>query len=343
MRRDAGARFRNGRRVRADRRRNLFGSPPASLGVDPLDVAMLRELCRDRVMWWGSTDPRLSIGRMARRLRVPPSTVRDRLRAWARSGFLAGSEVLPSPSLFRVGLAGTSVRVDDPRAKPDVIRDMGLVEGVLTTLDMVGPWMAVVLVDDGAVGLERRRRLLARLRGVDEVAPCVPAKTPPCTAEPAALDWRILAALRGSGRASLSGAAQAAKVSAKTFAKRYEALIAARAVWVIPLLDFTKLEGSACVRFVVEFDGGTDAARVRDGVDARVPDALGVLTPGEHMLGVPRDWLEVLVHVPAAAQMEDVERRLRDVPHVTDVAPFLMRKWIVYPAWFDARVRERHA
>jgi DNA-binding Lrp family transcriptional regulator len=68
--------------------------------VDPLDLNILRETSRGRVMWWGSLDPRLSIREVGHRLRVDPTTIWNRLRAWQRTGFLLGYSVVPNPSLL---------------------------------------------------------------------------------------------------------------------------------------------------------------------------------------------------------------------------------------------------
>lgn len=293
-------------------------------------------------MWWGSTDPRLSLGAVAKKLEIPASTVRDRLRGWQASGFLPGTEVLPSPGLFGVGLAGTGVRVDDPSAKPQVLHDLSLVDGVLTTIDHVGPWIALSLANEGPRELERRRQLVERLRGVDAVVPCVPLGAPPCSADPTPLDWRILAAMRRTRNGSISEGAKLAGVSAKTFAKRYENLIAARAVWVLPLFDFTKWSGGAIVRFIVDLEARADNRQVSEEVRDRVVDVIQVFLPSSAVApGMPEDYLEVWVHLASAALADEVDRAIRAAAGVTSTAMFFPRSFGAYANWFDARVAEK--
>ncbi|HLB69283.1 MAG TPA: AsnC family transcriptional regulator [Thermoplasmata archaeon] len=52
--------------------------------MDELDLAILREVSRHRVLWWGSLDPRLSAGDIADRLGLDRTTVWSRLRSWER-------------------------------------------------------------------------------------------------------------------------------------------------------------------------------------------------------------------------------------------------------------------
>lgn len=295
-------------------------------------------------MWWGSTDPRLSAGAVARKLRIPPSTVRDRLRAWQKVGFLPATEVLPSPGLFGVGVGGTGVRVDDPAAKPGVLRDLALVDGVLSTIDHVGAWIALALVNEGPDELERRRQLVCRLRGVDEVVPCIPLGAPPCGATPTPLDWRILAAIRRTRKGSISEGAKDAGVSAKTFAKRYERLIEARAVWVLPLFDFTKWSGGTIVRFIVDLEPGVENRAVAEDVRARVRDVIQTFLPSSAVApGMPEDYLEVWAHLASAALVDEVELEIRATKGVTDVSSFFPRSFGAYATWLDARVAERLA
>src|SRR5687768_2459288 len=113
------------RRLGIGARRPGFGhayAPPCRFAaVDRLDVRILREIMRDRVVVWGSNDPRLSAETLARRVRADPTTVRDRLRAWQRSGFLQGFTVLPNMGIFGAGLASGAICVPDLRAKAAVL------------------------------------------------------------------------------------------------------------------------------------------------------------------------------------------------------------------------------
>src|SRR5438067_3689485 len=67
--------------------------------MDDLDHAILREFGRGQVLLWGGMDPRLSAAGIADRLGVDRNTIRLRVRAWARAGFLRRFVALPNPQL----------------------------------------------------------------------------------------------------------------------------------------------------------------------------------------------------------------------------------------------------
>lgn len=208
--------------------------------MDALDLGILRELARDQIVWFGRLDPRLSAAEIARRLHVDRATVSARLHAWERSGFLTGHAIVSSPLLFGARIAGGSLRVDDPVRKPPLLDDLGLVPGVLSAVDHVGPWTALLYAFETREGLERSRRLLARLPGVDEATPCVPFRAPEPEVEPTRLDWRIVRELSTAPRAPMGDVARKVGVSRKTFVRRLERLVEGRALWYLPLLDFTR-------------------------------------------------------------------------------------------------------
>ena len=164
--------------------------------MDDLDLSLLRETSRGRIMWWGSSDPRLSYREIAQRLRVDPTTVWNRFRTWRREGFLLGYSVVPNPTLFGIGLAAGSVRIDNPKAKEGFFRDLSSVEGAAFAVDQVGQWVVVMFVVESERGLKRSVAQTRRLAGVSEMEPCIPFRCPPTTKVPGSRDWQVLEALR---------------------------------------------------------------------------------------------------------------------------------------------------
>ena len=128
--------------------------------MDALDHAILRELGRDQVLLWGGMDPRVSPTQLADRLGVDRGTIRTRILAWEKSGFLRRFVALPNPQLLGVGLAAGGVRVGDVKDKPRVLDDLALVDGMLSAMEHVGEWIGLAFVDDGKAALARRVKLL---------------------------------------------------------------------------------------------------------------------------------------------------------------------------------------
>jgi len=311
--------------------------------VDPLDLSILRETSRGRVMWWGSLDPRISIREVGRRLRVDATTIWSRLRAWQRQGFLLGYSVVPNPTLFGAKLAGGSVRISDSRAKERFFRDFGLVEGAAFAVDQVGPWVVVMFVFETERGLQRSAGLTRRLPGVVEMQPCIPFHCPSTTLVPSRLDWRILETLHADPTGDLSKCARKLGISAKTFARRYNSLIRDCAVWSIPRLDFTQYRGATVARFLVWLGPQADAQRVLTKLEKSFPSYILL----ENQSGLPDTGskivplLSLFLQMSSTGEVEDADRLIREVDGVVDVESYFPRRSFVYEDWFVDRLEKQ--
>jgi DNA-binding Lrp family transcriptional regulator len=311
--------------------------------MDPLDLKILRETSRGRVMWWGSLDPRVSIREVGRRLRIDPTTVWNRLHAWQRDGFLLGYSVVPNPTLFGAGLAGGSVRISDSRAKERFFRDFGLIEGAAFVVDQVGPWVVVMFVFQTERGLQRSAALTRRLQGVTEMEPCIPFHCPKTTVTPSRLDWRILETLHTHPMENLSLCARAVGITSKTFTRRYNSLIRDLAVWSIPRLDFTRYRGATVARFLVWLSSRTDSHRVLGRLEERFPsyilleDQTGLPDTGSKAVRL----LSLFLQLSSAGEVEDADRVIREVDGVVDVETYFPRGIYVYEDWFAERLESR--
>jgi DNA-binding Lrp family transcriptional regulator len=311
--------------------------------MDALDLKILRETSRGRVMWWGSLDPRISAREVARRLRVDPTTVWSRLRAWQRVGFLLGYSVVPNPTLFGAGLAGGSVRISDSRVKEKFFRDFGLVEGAAFAVDQVGPWVAVMFVFQTDRGLQRSAGLTRRLPGVAEMEPCIPFRCPPTTTVPSGLDWRILETLHKYPTTALAECARRTGITAKTFARRYNALIRDRAVWSIPRLDFTQYRGATVARFLIWLGPKTDSQRVLGRLEGAFPSYILL----EDQSGLPDlgpravRLVAIFLQLNSPGEVEDADRLIRETDGVVEVEAYFPRRVYVYEDWFSEQLQTR--
>jgi DNA-binding Lrp family transcriptional regulator len=298
-------------------------------------------MSRGRIMWWGSSDPRLSIREIARRLRVDPTTVWSRWRRWQREGFLLGYSVVPNPTLFRARLAGGSVRIDDPRSKERFFRDFGLIEGAAFAVDQVGPWVVVMFAFESERGLRRNETWTRRMDGVEEMEPCIPFRCPTTTVDPSPLDWRILETLHHQPTADITRWSRSLAITPKTFARRYKALIRDRAVWSIPRLDFTQYRGAAVARFLLRLAPHAPAQPVLDRMEEVFPSFILLEDQSDLPdLGARHvNLLSLFVQLSSAAEVEDAERRMREVAGVDAVETYFPRQVYVYDDWFSERLK----
>jgi len=306
--------------------------------VDSLDHAILRELARDKVLLWGGLDPRVSAASLADAVGVDKSTVRARLRAWGKAGFLGRFHVIPNPRLWGMGCAAGGILVKDPADKTRVLEDLGLVDGMLTAQEHVGGWIGLGFVDDGPAALERRARLLSRLPGVVEVQPVLRWGAPSCSRAPTPLDWRIMRALREAPSAPLGDLARAVGVSPNTFHAHYEALVDGGAIWSLPDLDFTRYEGVVVARLIITLAPEAKRDATMRAVREAVRDPVLETTQPEVQAPDGTRYLSLMVQSPTVGAAEEAEIAARALPHVREVETLFLRRYRVYTAWAQEQV-----
>lgn len=310
--------------------------------MDDTDLAILREMMRGRVFFWATLDPRVSAESIARRLKLSPTTVRARLRAWRASGFLATTHVVPHPALLGLRLGAGNVRIDDVRAKPAAVESLALIPGVFTVLDHVGPWLALNVLAESDAAMERLRKLAARLPGIDEVSPChALAPPPPRRDAMTPLEWRMVRALRDAPDAPLARVAASVGTSTKTFARKYGALLADNMLLYVPEMDFARVGGGTVVRFIVALRPGEERAR---GLAAlrRLPRLMeaydaSIISPG------PDAPVSLWMHLPSVSAIEETTREILAIPGVVESEHVVPVRGVFARAWIDEMVDARLA
>lgn len=308
--------------------------------MDGLDAAILREMWRGQTLIWGGLDPRLGTTEIADRLDVDRTTVWARLKAWREAGFLVRQEVVPNPALFGAGVAVGDVRVDDPRERSAALEAIQLVDGILSGLDQVGPYTLLLYAVESEAALERCRRLVTQLPGVDEVSMCLPFEPPAITVEPTATDWRILAALRRLPDAPLHEVAEEAGISRRTLTRRYAELLDANAIWSFPVLDFTCYRDAVLARFMVLLPD----PRAGPGLVNTCQQELEAMVWWDAMdhlsseVELDEAFVDIYCHLGSAAEVEEVQTWLLGLDGVGEVEVFFPKAWFVVSSWFDERI-----
>jgi DNA-binding Lrp family transcriptional regulator len=293
--------------------------------MDALDFEILREMGRNRVFLAGGAEPRLNAASIAERLGVDPTTVRDRLRAWEEDGFLLGYEVLPAPELFGARVEAASVRVSHEGGRSALVERLRGLPTAMAAIEHVGDWVGVGLLDEGR-GADWSQ--VADLPSVAEVAPPFRVRSPAPTVQPSPLDWRILRAAHEQPRAGAGELAERVGIHRKTLARRYQALVEGRAVWFVPLLDFSAYSGAILARFFVTLSSDGRAADVVGALRGSVPELL------EHATHPDLGLVELLLHLSSVGDLERATQVARRVPGVAGVEHVLPLRLHVFPTWF---------
>jgi DNA-binding Lrp family transcriptional regulator len=309
---------------------------PAGFDPDALDLAMLREMYRNGAVNLAGIDPRLNATRVARALGIGRSRVAARLRSWRESGFLRKYDVWPNPALLGWVGAWTSIRVDHPRVKPELVRRLALVEGLVSAVDYQGEWISVGLVGPDRASLERRAGILRNLVGVREVDPIVLWKLPPPSRALSPLDRRIVAALRERPTATLAETARRVGVSTRTMTRKYADLVEDWSVWFLPVFDFRTIR-SPVVSVTLQLAPSASRAEIARRIRAEFPLLLDLTTEAIGPGAAPTAPVFFVV-LPSAARIEDLDRQIATLPGVDGVESFVMICVYDFPEWFDHQI-----
>jgi DNA-binding Lrp family transcriptional regulator len=314
--------------------------------TDRTDFGIYRALfLSQEARFWGSrsvVDPRISVAEVARRVRLSRTTVQARLRAWKDAGFLIGYDVWPNPRLFGVELCTVDVPVESPAHVDLLLSDLSLIEGVVSArglLDEDGRTVRAYLVDDGGVGLGRRRRLIRRVAGLTTEPEVHPYWLPECDVDLSPLDWRILAFYRSYPEAGLSEGARNLGITAKTLSTRRDRLLDHHAMWWLLTTNSSRFPA---VSFFVTVSDPARVAFVKDAMEGITPGWIPCADDGFGVQPTPAISIVAgLVLVESPASVDDLTRQITRVPGVAAVRWRVPREFRGYPEWYDRHLLAR--
>jgi DNA-binding Lrp family transcriptional regulator len=307
--------------------------------MDDLDESIFRALLGGRHPLLGGVDPRLSAQELGRRVGADRTTVWSRVRRWERSGFYEGFEVIPNPQLFGARIGAGSLRVESPRARALVLRELSDVDGVVAAVEQTGLWVVAWVVAESPSGFERLSDCVRQLVGVAEATPCRPLWPVPPEVLPSHLDWRIVRELRAFPRPSLSRVAHRLRITPRTMTRRYQRLVSGGAVWFVPRFNFER-SARTFAMFNVYLTPGTDPRQRSTAIIREIPHHVVTFDGSAWSPEPPPPIVVSFGLLEAAAQAAHVEESLVALPGVADVETFFPRRAHMFPRWFDVRLAE---
>jgi DNA-binding Lrp family transcriptional regulator len=314
--------------------------------MDPLDFAIYRFLSRggEARFWAGRRiiDPLVTPREIAEEVGISESGVRTRLHHLTERGFLRDKTVIPNPSLFgkRVFVADLLVRQSGEVDR--ILRDLGLVEGVVFTRDVMDEderEIQVHFVSETDATASRSAALLARLSPAGKAAVPRPYYTPPCDRELSPLDWRVLQTVWRDPDATFAEIAETVGISLKTAARSYHQLVDSRACWWT--------HGPESEEFPLALVcADLRSAKDRDPITGWIVEEAHAWMPvASDGFGLePEDAATVLAGLVPADAPTVLERFLRRFAGLEGVAR-IRRTFPLgsasYPAWFGERIADR--
>jgi DNA-binding Lrp family transcriptional regulator len=295
---------------------------------DDLDIRIIRALASPHSFQW---DVRISYAHIAGGLKVDEETVRNRLKRMNDAQFLQGWQLILNPVLLGREAAIVELRVAETESKREVIAQLKLIEGVMLVDDFYGRELAVLTLYESAAGLERQVELCASL------CRCPTPISwrlgfPPCEIMPTKTDWRIIQALRKTGRARLSDVASSLGLSTRTVKRRLISLVESNAFYLDPVLDLSKVGGVRC-RFWVTSEMSRKHA-IDKAIVAGLPRIISTHTaPEEHSL--------FIAHLSNASEIHDILQWMKKISGVIEVRSAIEVEHIHVQDWLEGEIHRR--
>ena len=275
--------------------------------------------------------------RLARATHASVNTVKERIAAMTAAGVIAGYKAFPN--LRHLGLAAEAqyLRFPNPEAKDAAMPRVTALDGILEVHDFIGPGLCA---DFSFRGDTDRRAKLDLLAGFTKGTPLqtfYEREMPPVERGLTALDWRILGALRADPRAGPADLAGAVGVSARTVKRHLTRMAAEGSVFLVPIVDPSKVEGLIMFELLVYLHEGSGPRPMAALRSAFKEEYVYAYVPQSAELG----HFDMLLFARTSAQVEELRRRAEAVPGVARAEAWLFRAFLDLSAWIDAAVAER--
>lgn len=308
--------------------------------MNRLDLAIVRELHREKADPTIGIDPLITAAHLAERIGVSRNTVYARMDSWREEGFLVRMVTVPNPDLFGAKLTGLMVSVEDPDVKTRLLQALDLADDIFCSTEM-GSLIWIVYFARYATAMDRWEHYLATLAGVEIISPFTTIPLPRCSRDLTPFDWRMISAMRSTDRPRPGALAKLLGVHSRTVSRHFRNLISANALFVYPIWDFSRTAGA--IPFVgVRIDRDADPERVRQAIvqlfPAQVPasPAFPAFIGSEGALreGAPTEF-GFLLYLDSAAKVGDVTSIVRKVRGVKKVPIGFPSRTREYPQCFD--------
>ena len=276
--------------------------------LDGFDVRIIQELTQAQTLLAGHPGLAGSYREIARKVDLPPSTVRGRIQRMYRAGVLRGSSLYPNPTLLGLRVGAYTFEVAPTLRKREVVERLKLLDGVWFLQNFTGPLVGLVFVYGEDETAEQK------LSEIDRVAGAIPwrfADLPfPSSSIVLSPSDRVLIArlVRGSFP-SYDGLARDTGLSARTIKRKLSRLTRGLALFSLPTLDYRSVRGAVPADIVVAYS--TPAKRPES--DARI---LRMLREHVVFVGLWSSYSLYSMMLPSVSTLAEIVERVGRVPGV---------------------------
>jgi len=295
--------------------------------MDTLDYAILRQFMHPGTFQW---DVRISNRDVAEAVGVDEETVRQRIRRLSERGILVRWSIALHPALLGRRMYRLELPALTGPARARAFDGLAAMGNVYHLFDFYGGRLALVVYAEEGAAFERQLALVGALwappTSVAEM------RLPPPTVEPTVTDWKVLRALREDARAPYATIAKHAGLSERTVRRSVERLIEGRAMWLSPIAEMERAEGTIPTAIRIFY---ADPA-MRAAVDGRLKALDGIIFATHYP-----DQTQLSYGARRLAEAEELREELARMPGVARVEVDIMIRRVTVDGWMDEIIARR--
>ena len=221
------------------------------MGVDVLDVKILKDLIQRRAT--APLDPqfRKSFTDIAQKLGVDSDTVRNRVRKLQQARLLGDWHIVVNPHLL--GGDDVAIWLDvQPATKDGLIDKIKVMQGVSIITIFLGSRLMFFLRHDSQRFFETQLELVRRISKAPHLD-FAKLPFPECTLKLSRTDWTVLRALHTSPRKTYAAISKEVGLSIRTVKRRLDRLIQGGVAFALPEVSPKALQGAVMAALEVAY------------------------------------------------------------------------------------------
>ncbi len=230
--------------------------------MDELDVKIFRALAAEGAIASSDSQVLHSIREIARTLGSDDMTVRNRYKKLQEAGCMSVWRLVVNPAFFGYKAVSLRIGVLPESAKPDMIRKLRLIHGVVSIIDHHGPSLRILLLYDSEESRSRAIELISRITNAENMSAVRMSGPSSETKRLTETDIAIIRALAMDARKPYVTVAKELGLSSKTVKNRLEKLSRERTLMAIPEVAIGDVEGLIPVMISYSYANGGAKASV---------------------------------------------------------------------------------
>jgi DNA-binding Lrp family transcriptional regulator len=231
--------------------------------LDELDVKILRSLISESVIAPSNIQLTSSLREIARKLNSDDMTIWKRFKKLQDAGYMSVWRLVVNPTMFGYMALDVRVEVQPESAKAEMIRKLGLVQGVIRIAEFYGPGLQILLLYNSEESRSRTIELISRITNTEKMSQFRHSLPMSLTKRLTETDMAIIRALTMDARKPYVTVAKELGFSSRTVKSRIDKLRSERTLFAVPELKMGDIPGLIPAVIYYSYTAG----EVKDSVD----------------------------------------------------------------------------